>query len=432
MKKYFNIILILVTISSFGEQVYAIPAFARKYKTSCSTCHIAVTKRNAFGEAFRRNGYNMPERDARLIKEPPLNLGADAWKELFPDAIWPSSIPGSFPISAYAHMRAEFDLKAPQKNQLKFDMPFDYGLMYGAAFSENFSVFFKWSMEFDYYKLFCRINNIIGPKGLVNLKIGAFEPGITEGYTTNQNLTLDYASTIDYSAVGDWKPYLPKDGLELNGILDHNFQYCVGIVNSVGNVNLNPSLHKDYFGRIGYKFGGVGLDGSNINLDSNNNQNWIDDSFTIGVYTYFGNSQRNETNSNVSFNNSFNRIGLDARYQYQSLDLHTGIVNGVDNNPFNNQTDIKSNVYFLEADYIFYPWLIGVLRYENIESKIPTGDKDKYSNFVANVTFLYRQNIRMSVQGLINIQKDKNINNVNIPASDNTLNWIKFNTFFAF
>ena len=41
--------------------VGAIPAFARKYKTSCMTCHVAYPKLNAFGEAYRLNGYQIPE-----------------------------------------------------------------------------------------------------------------------------------------------------------------------------------------------------------------------------------------------------------------------------------------------------------------------------------------------------------------------------------
>ncbi len=38
----------------------AVPAFARKYQTSCQTCHVVFPKLNAFGEAFRLRGYRMP------------------------------------------------------------------------------------------------------------------------------------------------------------------------------------------------------------------------------------------------------------------------------------------------------------------------------------------------------------------------------------
>lgn len=90
------------------EEVKAIPDFARKYKTSCSTCHYAIPKRNAFGEAFRRNGYVMPMGDEEFIKRQRIPLGAEAWKQVWPDAIYPGWLPGSFPLSAYIHQRVVY------------------------------------------------------------------------------------------------------------------------------------------------------------------------------------------------------------------------------------------------------------------------------------------------------------------------------------
>ena len=61
----------------------AIPAFARKYETSCQTCHIAFPKLNPFGEAFRRNGYRFPSGGDELMqKQEPVQLGNDAMKDL--------------------------------------------------------------------------------------------------------------------------------------------------------------------------------------------------------------------------------------------------------------------------------------------------------------------------------------------------------------
>ena len=49
--------LVLATLSRDAE---AIPAFARKYKTACITCHATFPRLTALGEAFRLNGYKMP------------------------------------------------------------------------------------------------------------------------------------------------------------------------------------------------------------------------------------------------------------------------------------------------------------------------------------------------------------------------------------
>ena len=76
----------------------AIPAFARKYQTSCQTCHIAFPKLNSFGQAFRLRGYRMPAETEDMIKEKPIPLGASAYKRLWPDAVWPSDTPGTVPL----------------------------------------------------------------------------------------------------------------------------------------------------------------------------------------------------------------------------------------------------------------------------------------------------------------------------------------------
>src|SRR5665811_2485886 len=77
---------------------YAIPAFARMYGTSCSTCHIDFPKLNDFGKAFKDAGFKFPKDDESMLKIPPVMLGAPANAELWPKAIWPGTIPGLPPI----------------------------------------------------------------------------------------------------------------------------------------------------------------------------------------------------------------------------------------------------------------------------------------------------------------------------------------------
>ena len=83
------------------EQAKAIPVFARKYATSCITCHTIYPKLNDVGEAFRRNGYQFPANEDVLVKEEPIKLGTDAYKEMFPNSIWPSTLPTGARWSLY-------------------------------------------------------------------------------------------------------------------------------------------------------------------------------------------------------------------------------------------------------------------------------------------------------------------------------------------
>src|SRR5713101_4395017 len=77
----------------------AIPAFSRKYQTSCTTCHSNYPELNDFGEAFKKNGFKFPKDDETFVKEPPVLLGAKAQKEVFPGAVYPGEIPGSIPVA---------------------------------------------------------------------------------------------------------------------------------------------------------------------------------------------------------------------------------------------------------------------------------------------------------------------------------------------
>src|SRR5215467_3099618 len=77
----------------------AIPAFSRKYQTSCTTCHNNYPELNDFGEAFKKNGFKFPKDDETFVKEPPVLLGSKAQKEAFPGAVYPGEIPGFLPVA---------------------------------------------------------------------------------------------------------------------------------------------------------------------------------------------------------------------------------------------------------------------------------------------------------------------------------------------
>src|SRR5512135_325317 len=81
----------------------AIPAFARKYGTSCLTCHTAYPKLTPFGEAFRRNGYRFPGVDSDYVKQETVPLGQGQNMKPFPESVWPASIPVSVPVAIGAN-----------------------------------------------------------------------------------------------------------------------------------------------------------------------------------------------------------------------------------------------------------------------------------------------------------------------------------------
>src|SRR5271169_2450130 len=83
----------------WASRSYGIPAFSRKYQTSCATCHNNYPELNDFGMAFKKNGFKFPKDDETFVKQDPVLLGAKAQKEAFPGAVYPGEIPGTIPIS---------------------------------------------------------------------------------------------------------------------------------------------------------------------------------------------------------------------------------------------------------------------------------------------------------------------------------------------
>ena len=124
------------SLGLFAADASANPAFARKYQTSCSTCHTAYPKLNAFGEAFRLKGYRMPGDDQALTKEAEIAMGAEAWKRLWPKGIWPGAIPGGFPFGVLVPSQVNVVEGAAVRTDLAF--PSAVELLGGGTLGEGF------------------------------------------------------------------------------------------------------------------------------------------------------------------------------------------------------------------------------------------------------------------------------------------------------
>jgi len=75
----------------FNNSLYGIPAFARKYRMSCKTCHTPIPKLKPYGDDFAANGFQLPDQEApryfvdtgddklSLIREIPLAFRFDGF-----------------------------------------------------------------------------------------------------------------------------------------------------------------------------------------------------------------------------------------------------------------------------------------------------------------------------------------------------------------
>lgn len=332
---------------------------------------------------------------------------------------------------------------------IDFDMPHELELFLGGTFDETFSFFAEWVM-FEKGKnapglkrAFFQINDLIGPDNAFNIRVGRLEPAITEGYVDNNRITLEHAMTLDYKATGKWRPRDQQSGIELRGIISHRFQYAFGVVNGEKATIHDKTDEKDVYGRVGVKFGGLALDGYQpAGMDAlQQTDNWADNSFSVGAYVYQGNYgieviDTGGVTSNVD--NDFTRYGFDVHANLNRFDLFAGAIFGKDDNPsgLTNGTDLErelnSLAWFVEGQYLIFPWFICGVRVGGASSDQNNDDKDKYTLISPNITLLARANVRFTIEGFIRIDGDKTVGGETIIASnEETLNSIKVNMLFV-
>src|SRR6201981_2905512 len=107
------VVVVLWVMLASVPKTSAIPAFSRKYQTSCTTCHNNYPELNDFGEAFKKSGFKFPKDDETFVKEPPVLLGSKAQKEAFPGAVYPGEIPGSVPVAFRYSGNFNYNSKQP-------------------------------------------------------------------------------------------------------------------------------------------------------------------------------------------------------------------------------------------------------------------------------------------------------------------------------
>lgn len=426
----------------------ALPAFARKYQTSCQTCHIGFPKLNAHGESFRLNGYRMPAEMEEEIKMKPVSLGADAYKKMWPRAIYPSDLPGQVPLAVNVKMASvtssSVDESGRQLIQNDFQFPQEANLFAAGTLGEHISFLSEitWgengdgSTETEVEHAHVQFGSFLKAEHLLNVKVGKFAPDFADGF---QEMWLSTDNGVDtlfaYNPVGPnggseladggGGVSLPASvkGIELYGVGAHRFFYTAGIANGMGVANGNTghgSATKDFYARADYKFGGMGLDGDStgVTLPA---ENWRERSLRVGVLGYHGTGKgtdfpfTDDTGADVNIQDrSFTRTGLYASWFFDDLNVFGVVLNGRDHlDTFNaedatlaSSASYRYHTWFVQSDYVFLPPLQGSLRYENLSPGDRSASHIKALN--ASLAYFIYANVKTMVEYHRDLNDSKN------------------------
>jgi hypothetical protein len=401
-----SVIVLWVMITSVPK-TSAIPAFSRKYQTSCTTCHSNYPELNDFGEAFKKNGFKFPKDDDTFVKEPPVLLGAKAQKEAFPGgAVYPGEIPGSLPVAFRYSGNFNWNRKQPPgiiaqngfTPRTDLFVPNTFTIIGAGSFGPNLSFWIDDDISTggsgaegglgDGYLKYNDLAHSFGlPKNSINLRFGQFELDLP--FTQARSIYPSDYDIYDQASVGGNlgttnNPFTlgaPQRGVEIGGYPNNgNFTWSVAVVN--GN-NDSPAIRntKDVYVRVSQKFNLERDPESRKAVQAAGPTGPRDHtSIRLGAFYYYGKNQLNL--DGVAFpglgtlEQPFYRVGADLRFKYRHLELYGVGLHGHDQNHvvnaagigFQGTTPVTFSGGFAGANYWIYPWMIAYMRYDFVNS----------------------------------------------------------------
>jgi thiol-disulfide isomerase/thioredoxin len=393
----------------------AIPAFARKYGTSCITCHTIYPKLNPFGEAFRRNGFRFPGTDSDMVKQAPVALGVDAYKKVFPDAVWPGLLPSSVPLSVGFNGQIVLHPstgssggQADNRSVVVADNLVEEGHLWaGGSFDDSITYFSELTASADGIEVeraMVSFDDLVGPTHAVNVWIGkgsgtlnSFGPHST--YLADSGIPSVAVTALFGATSSSWSLTDNFQTAEVNGVISGVVDYSAGITNGA---NSEPRPPTNAYAHIGGKLGGVRLDGEDNSSVPNPAEPWAETALTLDAFYYHSRSRFTTADPggtpdvplpDLVRDDVANVFGGTARAQWLSLELDIGTSFETHSNP---TTGGKATVLsqFDELSYVIYPWLVPAARFEYTHVSPDGSTAMSDSRLSVGVAALVRPNLK--------------------------------------
>jgi hypothetical protein len=349
---------------------------------------------NAFGKAFRNNGYRYPGGDENFRKDQPVSLGSEAYKRVFPDAIWPSDLPGSSPLAVQAV--GEYDLGFHQPDSVSagnFVIPSVVKIFYAGTLGETFSFFGEVSLENagDAVDVGFPFRLEWNRRPAFNVAMGSIALDPTPN---DRSLIPTLFNISGLTSRNGWLLDGEQPGIELWGAGNGpggkgGWKYMTGLVNGQGGP---VGRTQDVFARLTYKINGLGEIGGTEGQASKSSAFYKDNSVTIGGFVSTGRAGADLFADREDLTTWAGT--LDAWYERAILNA---AVYSMDSRQSNGLPDRKSLAWYAQGQYVVYPWLIGLARVEATD--LDTNDGvDPQTTFIPAIAGMIRANVKMTLE----------------------------------
>ena len=323
MKRIFTLAILAFAITSFlASDLFAIPAFARKYNMTCKTCHSPFPKLKPYGDEFAGNGFVLQDQDApRYYVEtgdPELSLIRD--------------LPLALRLEGYV------TYNQGKTEQSDFTTPLLFKLLTGGAITNNIAYYVYYILENgeagkieDAWLMF---NNVFDSE--LDITIGQFQV-CDPIFKRELRLTRDDYFIYKVRPGASQVDLTYDRGLMFTYGFESGTDITLQIVNGSGigegfmGGNFDNDKYKNFMGRISQDAG---------------------EHLRIGALGYWGKEKPIEQFEPSDATNELWMLGGDATINFEPLELNLQYVERNDGNPYFGPTiDLKTRGAFTELIY---------------------------------------------------------------------------------
>lgn len=365
------IFLILSDLLLFHADAIAIPAFARRYKISCSTCHAPIPKLKPYGAEFAGNGFIIPaeekERDYVTAGDPLLWVNRD------------------FPVAVRFDAYGVYEEKADIENDLQ--IPWGIKLLSGGALYKNIGYYFYFYLSergkvAGLEDAYLHFNNLF--KQEFDIMVGQFQ-------TSDPLLKRELRLTFE-----DYRIYTQRIGISRI-----NLTYDRGIMLTYG------------LAKTGTDVVGMIVNGSGIGQASEDSRKFDNDKYknfglritqgigeigSLGAFYYQGKEMLFDTTG--EYKNTVTYLGPDVNVTVGNFEINGQYLQRTDKNSLFLAGSDKVKTNMLVGELIFAPrkdasrWYLTVL-YNKIDSDLKMAN---YQTISISSTYLLARNLRLMAE----------------------------------
>ncbi len=373
----------LLLVVAIPTTSHATSQWARKYKTSCTTCHTAFPRLNYYGERFMRNGYQDPDNATPD--------GGTLGKKVINENLALDQLQNHFGIRlSLTPLRSQSNgivVNGEDKARLTVGGVDWYQFFIAGAINKNLSIFVEsenngHEMHFSWYHI--GIHNI-GGSSMMNFFIGQLSPLDFTSYSNRlRQIGSVKADVFGIVTSGG----ASEDGMNTSsarpGIMWYGTQgplvLSAGVSNGASAADVNDQMH--YWAAARFEIPESmesAFEGSNVSI-------W-----------YYKGTDAIDTASDQK-TNDFDRVALQANIRNGAWDLQYSYLTVTEDNYLlaaadAPQTEMKYGGNVLQLGYRTGPWYVSCL-YDDVTYNDEAYVGMERSHITPSVSYFFYDNVR--------------------------------------